>query len=513
MLDANNRRGVFDNLGDTQEGLREILGASFERVEIETVGSIRDLRGHESAHELVDRHDTITTPDSLAPPRSRYNAHEVRTSQAECRGFESRLPLHFLFRAQRDTLLALDISVVVQDPLRVRATTLRVTGDRARREVAADSPTARQPSSSSGRSQRRHAARPMLSSAISRETWGLTTLRCRDNVYAVEVYDVEMNKEPTMLEIRDLEKSYGETAVLDGVDLNVASGEIVGLLGPNGAGKTTLVSIVAGLRAADRGAVTVDGQDALVHPARIRPLLGLAPQDLGIYPLLTVRQNLRLFGELAGLSGLALDFRVGEVAEALDLTELLPKKAGTLSGGQKRRLHTAMALVHRPRLLFLDEPTVGADVQSRGRILDVVRDLADGGCAVVYTSHYLPEIEELAATVAILERGRIVAHGPLDEIVRMHGSPALRLTFDGPAPDLDGFEVHGGEALLRTPEPAQAAATVLDRLNGAGGRLRSVDIVRPSLEAAYLALTGRRSNDEAERPTEIREEVSHELVA
>jgi ABC-2 type transport system ATP-binding protein len=316
-----------------------------------------------------------------------------------------------------------------------------------------------------------------------------------------------------MLEIHDLEKSYGETAVLNGVDLSVASGEIVGLLGPNGAGKTTLVSIVAGLRAADRGAVTVEGQDALAHPERIRPLLGLAPQDLGIYPLLTVRQNLRLFGELAGMSGLALDRRVGEVAEALDLTELLPKKAGTLSGGQKRRLHTAMALVHRPRLLFLDEPTVGADVQSRSRILDVVRDRAADGCAVVYTSHYLPEIEELAATVAILEHGRIVASGPLEDVVRTHGSPALRLTFDGPAPDLDGFEVHGGEALLRTPEPAVAAATVLERLDGAGGRLRSVDIVRPSLEAAYLALTGRRSNDEAERPADIREEVSNELVA
>ena len=316
-----------------------------------------------------------------------------------------------------------------------------------------------------------------------------------------------------MLEICELSKSYGETAVLSGVDLTVTQGEIVGLLGPNGAGKTTLVSIVAGLRSADGGAVTVDGVDALAHPERIRPNLGLAPQDLGIYPLLTVRQNLRLFGELAGLSDPALNGRVAEVAEALDLADLLPKKAGALSGGQKRRLHTAMALVHRPRLLFLDEPTVGADVQSRGRILDVVRDLADGGCAVVYTSHYLPEIEELAATVAILERGRIVANGPLDEIVRAHGSPALRLTFDGPAPELDGFEIRGGDAVLRTPDPALAAATVLDRLNGAGGRLRSVDIVRPSLEAAYLALTGRRSNDEAEPPLETPMEVSDELVA
>jgi ABC-2 type transport system ATP-binding protein len=316
-----------------------------------------------------------------------------------------------------------------------------------------------------------------------------------------------------MLEIRELSKSYGENAVLRGVDLSVSGGEIVGLLGPNGAGKTTLVSIVAGLRTADGGTVSVDGIDALAHPERVHRLLGLAPQDLGIYPPLSVEHNLRLFGELAGLTRASLDARVGEVAAALDLGPLLAHKAATLSGGQKRRLHTAMALVHRPRLLFLDEPTVGADVQSRARILDVVRELAGSGCAVVYTSHYLTEIEELAATVAVLEGGRVVASGPLEQLIRSHGSPALRLTFDGPAPSLDGFEVDGREALLRTPEPAQAAATILERLDGAGGRLRSVDIVRPSLEAAYLALTGRRSSDLEGADMEMHEEADDELVA
>ena len=299
-----------------------------------------------------------------------------------------------------------------------------------------------------------------------------------------------------MLDIRGLRKTYGARTVLGGVDLRVSPGEIVGLLGPNGAGKTTLVSIVAGLRTADSGEVTLDGIDALAHPERARAAIGLAPQDLGIYPVLTVTQNLALFGELAGLRGATLRARIGEVAEALDLTPLLPRKAAALSGGQKRRLHTAMALVNRPKLLFLDEPTVGADVQSRGRILAAVRDLAVTGCAVIYTSHYLTEIEELAATVAVLEAGQIIARGPLEELVARHGSPALRLSFDGPAPHLPGFEIAGHEATLHVADPAQAAAEILRRLDGHEARVRSVDIVRPSLEAAYLALTGRRSNDD-----------------
>ena len=318
-----------------------------------------------------------------------------------------------------------------------------------------------------------------------------------------------------MLEIAGLKKAYGEHEVLRGVDLDVRAGEIVGLLGPNGAGKTTLVSIVAGLRRADGGAVTVDGIDALAHPELARDVLGLAPQDLGIYPVLSVERNLAFFGELAGLRGRKLAGRITDVADALDLTKLLGKKAAALSGGQKRRLHAAMALVHEPKVLFLDEPTVGADVRSRNQILEVVRRRAEAGCAVVYTSHYLTEIEDLGASVAILEAGEIIARSPLARLVAEHGSPALRLTFEGVAPALDGFEIAGSVATLRTTDPAHAAAGILGRLNGSTGKLRSVDIVRPSLEAAYLALTGRRSNDETNDSgaRAAGEEIIDELVA
>jgi ABC-2 type transport system ATP-binding protein len=176
-----------------------------------------------------------------------------------------------------------------------------------------------------------------------------------------------------VLEIVELRKAYGDRQVLDGVSLTVDKGQIVGLLGANGAGKTTLISIVAGLRRADSGQARVAGVDALRHPHRVAGRIGLAPQQLGLYPTLTVADNLAFFARLAGLKGNA---RASEIAERLDLTAQLRQRAGTLSGGQRRRLHTGMVVLHRPELLFLDEPTVGADVRSRAGILDLVRELA-----------------------------------------------------------------------------------------------------------------------------------------
>ena len=317
------------------------------------------------------------------------------------------------------------------------------------------------------------------------------------------------------LRIEGLTKAYGDRQVLRGVRLDAEAGEVVGLLGPNGAGKTTLVSIVAGLRTADSGTVEVDGIDALAHSDRARKVLGLAPQDLGIYPTLSVRQNLEFLAELAGLRGPRLRAQVGSVVEALDLASLLGQRAGTLSGGQKRRLHTAMALVHEPKLLFLDEPTVGADVRTRGQILDVVRQRAASGCAIVYTSHYLAEIEELGATVAVIEDGRIIARSPLDDLVARYGVAAVRLTFAGAAPALDGFAIDGSTATLQTTNPARTAAQILGRLNGSAEQLRGLEIIQPSLEAAYLALTGRRAN--ADNPAADGsmndEEAPDELVA
>ncbi|MGW3044493.1 ABC transporter ATP-binding protein [Kitasatospora sp. NPDC001159] len=305
-----------------------------------------------------------------------------------------------------------------------------------------------------------------------------------------------------MLEIEGLEKRYGDREILRGVDLEVRPGQILGLLGANGAGKSTLVSISAGLRTPDAGSVRISGTDVHRHPAKAQGRLGIAPQDLGIYPTLSVADNLKLFASLAGLGKRDAKARVEEVARLLDLTDLLPRKAEVLSGGQKRRLHTGMAITHRPDVLFLDEPTVGADVQSRTGILDVVRDLAANGSAVVYTTHYMPELEQLGADIAVLHGGRIVARGSIEEIVRDHGTSSVVLQFDGTAPQvsLPSWRAEGDTLVSNeaAANPGVEIARIMSELGDAAGRLTGIDLRRPSLETAYVAITGEQAAEQTE---------------
>lgn len=297
------------------------------------------------------------------------------------------------------------------------------------------------------------------------------------------------------LRVESVVKRYGDRVALDDVSLVVEPGEVCGLLGPNGAGKTTLVSIVAGLRAADAGRVSVAGIDLATGGRKARAQVGLAAQETGIYPTVSVRENLVLFADLAGYRNPERDQRVDEVAETLELTEFLPRLARHLSGGEKRRLHTAMALLHRPRVLLLDEPTTGVDVSTRARLLAAVTALAaEDGTAVVYSTHYLPEIEDLGATVAILDRGRFLARGTLDELITAHGSGSLEVTFDGAAPQLSGagLEVDGPTLRLSTERPGIAMADIIGQLGADADRVTSVDVKRPSLESVFMALTGRR---------------------
>jgi ABC-2 type transport system ATP-binding protein len=307
-----------------------------------------------------------------------------------------------------------------------------------------------------------------------------------------------------MLEVAGVHKAYGATVALDGVDLSVRPGTIVGLLGPNGAGKTTLVSIVAGLRRADAGTVRVGGIDVARSPARAQRLIGLAPQDTGVYPTLSARDNLRFFGGLAGLRKHELRERIDDVAGALGLVELLDRLASELSGGERRRLHTAIALLHRPALVLLDEPTTGADVRTRSEILQFVGLLAAEGTAVVYSTHYLHEIEELHAEIAFIDRGRIVARGALADLVREHGTSALELTFDSAVPTAartHGAVVDGCSVRIPTDDPAGTAAHLLPRLGADADQLRAIEVVRPSLESVFLTITGRRYDDVAAEAT------------
>lgn len=300
-----------------------------------------------------------------------------------------------------------------------------------------------------------------------------------------------------MLDARGIEKRYGDVQALAGADLHVEAGQIVSLLGRNGAGKSTLLSIIAGLLEPDAGQVRVDGIDALADPGRAADLIGIAPQDTGVYPVLTVRQNLEFFGELAGLDRRARSRRATEVAERLGLVHLLDRRGGKLSGGETRRLHTACALVHTPRLLMLDEPTVGADVATRLQLIEAVQELAAEGAAVVYTTHYMPEVESLDAHVVIIDDGRILATGTQPELIGAHSLQGLRFRTDGfePTP-ADGF----------APEPVDTdtyrvlgdidLSRLLARLGPDAGRLVSVEALRPDLETVFLAVTGRRLEED-----------------
>jgi ABC-2 type transport system ATP-binding protein len=304
-----------------------------------------------------------------------------------------------------------------------------------------------------------------------------------------------MQQAGAALEVIGVHKAYGPTVALDGVDLEVAAGSVLALLAPNGAGKTSLVSIVAGIRRADTGMVRVNGCDVTEDPRGARRQIGFAPQDTGVDLPLSVHNNLRFFAGLAGLRGRERAARIDAVVDALGLRPLVDRRASALSGGERRRLHTAIALVHRPGLVLLDEPTTGADVRTRAEILQLVRGLADEGSAIVYSTHYLHEVEQLDARVAFMDRGRVVARGTLNELVRRHGSSALVLTFDDEVPSLvcgDGAVVDGHSVRIPSADPAETAARLLPHLGSDAAALRSIEVVRPDLDSVFLAVTGRR---------------------
>ena len=263
-----------------------------------------------------------------------------------------------------------------------------------------------------------------------------------------------------MLSAQDLQKRYKSVTALDGFTLHVTGGEIVGLIGSNGAGKSTFVSIVAGLVRPDAGTLEIGCGKAEI---------GVAPQTLGLYPTATVREHLWLFGRLAGVKKPA----IAETAGELLLTDLLDRKVRELSGGQQRRVQAATALVHRPKLLLLDEPTVGADPVTRDAILSTVRRRADDGAAVVYTTHYLPELDGLDATLAVARAGRIVARGRRAELLA--GLPGrLTATFAG-----------GREVSIPTADPGAALAKLLA---GEHALPERIDLQSPSLDDLYYAL-------------------------
>ncbi|MFG1646196.1 ABC transporter ATP-binding protein [Amycolatopsis sp. NPDC049252] len=271
-----------------------------------------------------------------------------------------------------------------------------------------------------------------------------------------------------MLEATDLVKRYGETRALSGFTLRAEPGEVVGLVGHNGAGKSTFARLVAGLAAPDAGEVRIAGRT----PKAARALLGFAPQEPALYPSVTVAETLRLFGGLAGLRRRALTEAIDRIAEALLLTAFLHRRVGVLSGGQQRRTQAATAMLHRPRLLLLDEPTAGVDPQTRAALLAAVRAAAGDGAAVVYTTHYLPELAELGATLAVAKGGRVIARGTAADLLGGLPGEILLSTDDG-------------EIRVPAADPGAELAGVLATTSA---HVRDVELRRPTLDDLYRAV-------------------------
>jgi ABC-2 type transport system ATP-binding protein len=293
-------------------------------------------------------------------------------------------------------------------------------------------------------------------------------------------------------------KRFGSITALDGVSLDIAPGEFFGLLGPNGAGKSTFMSLIAGLRALDAGTLTVDGSGVAAGSASARRALGLVPQHIALYSDLSAERNLRIFGGLYGLRGPVLNERIDQALGAVQLADRRRSLVKTFSGGMQRRLNLAAALLHRPKLLLCDEPTVGVDPQSRNAIFDYLQEMNRGGLTIIYSTHYMEEATRLCSRIAIIDHGRILAHGTLDELlarlpfeeeIRYPATPqtaalSAELAANGEVATVDG--VHRFRPRPGYPLSSFYALTEAHALSP--GLFTSQ---RPTLEATFLQLTGR----------------------
>ncbi len=306
-----------------------------------------------------------------------------------------------------------------------------------------------------------------------------------------------------MIQVQDLVKKFGAQRAVDGISFSVGRGELFGLLGPNGAGKTTTISMLATLLRADGGRAAIGGHDVASDPGAVRRLIGMVPQEIALYTDLNARDNLVFWGSLHGLSGAALRSRVDDLLGMVDLVDQAGQKVEQFSGGMKRRLNLAAGLVHSPEVLFLDEPTVGIDAQARSRILEIIGGLAAGGLTVVYTTHYLEEAEQLCDRIGVIDRGRMVALGDKEELIRQIGDvdlvrlhvPAERRDAFGAAcagwPGCLGVGDRKGKVELRAEDGAALLPAIQEWHAQTGLPLAQLEIERPNLETLYLNLTGR----------------------
>jgi len=305
-----------------------------------------------------------------------------------------------------------------------------------------------------------------------------------------------------VISVSHLGKRYGELTAVDDVSFTAEPGGIFGLLGPNGAGKSTTIGCISQLLTPTSGRITVLGHDVVTDGVAARRQLGIVPQELAVYEDLTAKENLAYWGAAYGMGGDALKTRVLEVLERLGLADRAREAVKRFSGGMKRRLNFGCGIVHRPKVLLLDEPTVGVDPQSRVRLLELVREEAAAGTCVLYTTHYMEEAQDLCDRLAIIDHGKLLAIGTLDELRRLHGErDVLRLTgkFD-PAAARRALErsegvdvVSADERMLRlaVEGASRKLPAILSAIEGAGGELFETSLSQPSLESLFIKLTGR----------------------
>jgi ABC-2 type transport system ATP-binding protein len=310
-----------------------------------------------------------------------------------------------------------------------------------------------------------------------------------------------------MLEVRNLKKSYGALIAVDGVSLSAAPGETVGLLGPNGAGKTTTVSMIAGLVKPDSGSVTIEGRPLAGDTDPLKQRIGLVPQDLALFDELTALANLELFAALYDRTGASAQRAISESLELVGLADRARDPVRAFSGGMKRRLNLAAALLHDPQILLLDEPTVGVDPQSRNAIFDNLETLKQRGKTLLYTTHYMEEAERLCDGIVIIDHGKVIANDTLQGLYRLlpvtnllaieleNGANGFHADELQALPGVRSAEVAGGVLRVGVHDLCTGTPRVLEWLVEHGHSYRHVVSERADLETVFLTLTGRRLRD------------------
>ena len=310
----------------------------------------------------------------------------------------------------------------------------------------------------------------------------------------------------TAIAIRTLHKDFGDIQAVQGVNIAIQAGEVYSLLGPNGAGKTTTISILCGLLQPTDGDIVVNGESVVRKPQAVKAMIGLVPQQIAIYPNMSARENLRFWGRMYGLTGKLLHSRVDEVLDLVGLADRAKGATKKFSGGMQRRLNIAIALLHHPQIVIMDEPTVGIDPQSRRAILDGIKALNREGMTVLYTTHYMEEAQELSHRIGIMDHGKLIAEGSHDELVKIVGEYdridlALNTAADAVCeawrdiPDVHQLTAEEDRVELLVEDSNEALPLLFETATAHGSRITSVAIQEPNLEAVFLHLTGRALRD------------------